>query len=723
MTTARLFASLNLVSFLLLAVLITPVSAAVSVTKSSLTGGTLQLEGSGAVPASLVTASSTASVTSARADNRGRWKIRTSNFSAPNCRVTVDDGTVAVTLSPGGCVAAPNQPPVANAGPDQTLVDTDGDGFAVITYDGTASRDADGTITGYSWVIQGATSLSLGTSPTVRVTQAVGTYTATLTVTDNNGAQSVDTVTVTITAAPPAPTPTPPPPSGVPQGSGLGVLQSDQAWSGSFDSALMGASVASAGDVNGDGFDDVIVGALGYDAPGGLFDEGAVFVFLGGPDGVIGNSPATAHAAIIGNTPGSEFGTSVSGAGDINNDGYDDIIVGAPQHASSGLFVSGVAYVFLGGPAGITANSPADADHVLESLQIQAWFGYDVAGAGDVNGDGFDDIIVGAPRYGQPFSPPIPNQGSGEQGAAFVFLGSAAGIVGTSPATAHAVIFPVSPGSPSQTRAFFGTAVDSAGDINADGYADVIIGAPGWNQDRPLTTGTVDPPAEGAAFVFLGGPAGINGRNPTGAATRIEGNKLLANMGAAVAGIGDVNADGFDDVLVGAPGYPAGDPLLARREGAAFLYYGGPAGIAASGATQANWSVQGSITGEQMGRAVGGTGDVNGDGLADVIIAARTFSGAIADDAVSNGSARLTGEGIAYVYTGITAGITAATVTVQSGQEAASTGYSLGGPADVNGDALSDLIVGVPGYSGDQAREGAAFVHLSDGTSPSPPAN
>jgi hypothetical protein len=183
-----------------------------------------------------------------------------------------------------------------------------------------------------------------------------------------------------------------------------------------------------------------------------------------------------------------------------------------------------------------------------------------------------------------------------------------------------------------------------------------------------------------------------------------------------------VNADGFYDLLIGASGYPAGDPLLGSQEGAAFLFLGSPSGISATSAAQAQWSVRGTLGGERLGRAVGCAGDVNGDGLSDVIIGARTFTGAIADDAEYNGSIRLTGEGIAYVFTGNAAGVaTDAVVTVRSGQEAGSAGYSVGGPADVNGDGLSDLIVGVPGFTRNHAREAAAFVHLSDGTSPTPP--
>ncbi len=651
--------------------------AAVSVGKVELKGTNLRIEGEDAIPGGTVTVHSSGSRAQARADSRGHWRIQANDFSVPDCVLVVDDGTGAVDLAFNDCTTTAVTPPPPEPVPVR---------------------------------VPEPVSASPALNSNVGPDQRLDANVTELAVNDNNGVQPVDIVTLTVAAVTPS----------VPQAA-MVVLESNQAWSGSSDSALMGASVASAGDVNGDGFDDVLVGAQGYDAPGGLIDAGAAFVFLGGPKGVTGHSPATAHAAIIGSDASSEFGTSVNGAGDINGDGFDDIIVGVPLQHSSGLSVSGAAYVFLGGPSGITATSPAGANFILESLQIQAWFGKDVAGAGDINGDGFDDVIVGAPRYGQPFNPPIPNKGSGEQGAVFVFLGSASGIVGRNPRDAHAMITPVSNGAPSQLRAFFGGSVDGAGDINGDGYADIVIGATGWNRNRPWPgVDTEDPPGEGAAFIYLGGPSGITGTNPTSAAAKIEGNQLDASMGNDVAGIGDVNGDGFDDVLVGAPGYPAGDPLLRRQEGAAFLFHGNSSGISASSAAQAHWSVRGTVAGEKLGRVVGHAGDVNGDGLSDVIIGARTFAGAIADDAVYEGSARLTGEGIAYVFTGSHAGLAIAAVTVRSGQESGSAGYSVGGPADVNGDGLSDLIVGAPGFSRNHVREGAVFVHLSDRSSQMP---
>lgn len=194
------------------------------------------------------------------------------------------------------------------------------------------------------------------------------------------------------------------------------ILESHQPDTGGFDAAAFGGAVAIAGDVNGDGFDDVIVGARGWDLDTGLFDEGAAFVFLGSATGIVGSDPATAHAVILGDQASAEFGTSVAGAGDVNGDGFDDIIVGAPHYEGEfrgdpTLTVKGAAFVFYGGPMGITATSPAMADARIDANQGDAILGFSVAGAGDVNGDLFDDIIVGVPRQGSPTFPPnIPPQ-------------------------------------------------------------------------------------------------------------------------------------------------------------------------------------------------------------------------------------------------------------------------------------------------------------------------
>jgi hypothetical protein len=319
-------------------------------------------------------------------------------------------------------------------------------------------------------------------------------------------------------------------------------LESDQA------SSFFGGAVAGAGDVNGDGYADVIVGAEEYDA--GSLNEGAAFVFLGSATGVADGNPGTAATQLESNQSGALFGTSVAAAGDVNGDGYADVIVGA-QAYDNGQADEGAAFVFLGSASGIADSNPASADVAqLEADQATAVFGGAVAGAGDVNGDGYADVIVGSEEYNAP---------SLNEGAAFVFLGSASGIADGNPASAG-----VAQLESDQTGALLGTSVAGAGDVNGDGYADVIVGAEAYD------AGHVD---EGAAFVFLGGAVGVGDGTPATASAQIESDQAGALL-AHVAGAGDVNGDGFADVIVGAEEYDAGQ----TGEGAAFVFLGNGGG-------------------------------------------------------------------------------------------------------------------------------------------------
>ena len=298
------------------------------------------------------------------------------------------------------------------------------------------------------------------------------------------------------------------------------TLESNIAWSGSFDSTSFGESVSGAGDVNGDGFDDIVIGAFGYD--NGLFDEGAAFVFLGSANGIVGSDPSTANAVLLGDNASGEFGNSVSGAGDVNGDGYDDIVIGAHHYdstiAGGTLAVDGAAFVFHGSATGITGTGPSTADASIFGNQIDCRLGHAVASAGDVNGDGRGDIIVGAPLVGIPFPSPIPeNQGSGNGGAALIFLGSAAGITGTGFADADRVIFSYPPGQPVASGDQIGADVAAAGTVNNDLYDDVLVGAGGY------------------IMVFHGSASGITGTDPSNADTKITSSATIS-VGALVRG-------------------------------------------------------------------------------------------------------------------------------------------------------------------------------------------
>ena len=162
-----------------------------------------------------------------------------------------------------------------------------------------------------------------------------------------------------------------------------------------------------AGDVNGDGFADVIVGAPLYD--NGQTDEGAAFVYFGGA----GAFNPTADAQLESNQAGAQLGSSVAGAGDVNGDGFADVIVGAPAY-DNGQADEGAAFVYFGAAGAFDAT----ADAQLESNQAFAQLGFSVSGAGDVNGDGFADVIVGTIGY---------DNGQTDEGAALVYFGTARG--------------------------------------------------------------------------------------------------------------------------------------------------------------------------------------------------------------------------------------------------------------------------------------------------------
>jgi len=348
-------------------------------------------------------------------------------------------------------------------------------------------------------------------------------------------------------------------------GSAVGP-QAAPAWTAENDEPLssFGFSVGAAGDVNGDGYDDVIVGATRHDNP--QEDEGGAWVYLGSPAGLVATAAWTAES----NLEYSRFGSSVGTAGDVNGDGYADVIVGA-RFFGEAQSEKGKAYVYHGSPSGLstvpnwsvegTQNGQQFASSVLTAGDVNgdgygdvvvgssgtnaafvfhgsatglstaaAWttqigqaiaaFGSSVSTAGDVNGDGYDDVIVGALLF---------DNGQVDEGGAFLYHGSASGLVSTPAWTAEG----------DQAGALFGNSVGTAGDVNGDGYSDVIVGAPLYDNVES---------AEGRAFVYLGSPAGLT----TGSDWTAESDQIAANLGRSVAGAGDVNRDGYADVIVGA---------------------------------------------------------------------------------------------------------------------------------------------------------------------------
>ena len=272
-----------------------------------------------------------------------------------------------------------------------------------------------------------------------------------------------------------------------------------------------GVSVSGAGDVNGDGIPDLIVGA--DQSVFGTVSAGYARVFSGGDGSVL--------YTFDGDSKQDLFGWSVSGAGDVNGDGFDDVIVGAPGDDNNGIG-SGSARVFSGldGSVLYTFNGNTADDR----------FGTSVSGAGDVNGDGFDDLIVGA--YGDD------NNGSGS-GSARVFSGVDGSILYTFDGDS--------------IQDSLGLSVSGAGDVNGDGFDDVIVGAYGDDNNGSQS---------GSARVFSGMDGSV--------LYTFDGDSVADVFGYSVSGVGDVNGDGFADLIVGA----FGDDNNGDKSGSARVFSG-----------------------------------------------------------------------------------------------------------------------------------------------------
>ena len=367
-------------------------------------------------------------------------------------------------------------------------------------------------------------------------------------------------------------------------------------------------ALASAGDVNGDGFADLIVGDP-Y-APRGLSNQvGASYVLFGQASGFsadIGMTAldGTAGFKILGAAAGDMTGYSVASAGDINGDGYDDLIVGAPKIDSRGSTESGGSYVIFGKASGFGAEIDLRNLDSTVGFRLLGWesgdlAGFSVASAGDVNGDGYDDLIVGAPRA---------SLNGYNSGASYVVFGAASGLSSTY--LYQAALGDLNKGFILSGAAGdrSGTSVASAGDVNGDGYDDLIIGAP-YARNGIVRSGTT--------YVVFG-KAVVDTNIDLSAVNGTNGFKLHGERGSEsgyrVSSAGDVNGDGFADVIVGG------------RKGYSYVVFGKASGFAAEFKLADLDGTNGFRlhdvvpSYEPAGYSVSSAGDVNGDGYDDLIV-------------------------------------------------------------------------------------------------------
>ncbi|MFC7498786.1 beta strand repeat-containing protein [Enterovirga sp. GCM10030262] len=447
-----------------------------------------------------------------------------------------------------------------------------------------------------------------------------------------------------------------------------------------------GSGVSSAGDVNGDGHDDIIINAFG--------GNGNAFVIFG-KDGGFGTIDLTTLAPEAGfriaATPDRRIGSLLSAAGDLNGDGFDDLIASAGSYAEAAYIIYG-----RGGEAGdfpliyeVSAISPAFGGVIKGDLASDS-AGNGIA-AGDVNGDGFDDLIIGAPGA---------DANGQDSGSAWLVFGSAAGF-GNLDLSLLGTDLGIRIDGAEGDRTGFDVAT---ADTNGDGLADIVIGS--------RDAGSF----EGAVHVVFGKEAGWADMSLATLAPaegfRIGGDAAGDQFGTDVANAGDVNGDGYDDIIVGAPLGEAG----GTNTGEAYVIFGKAGGFASIDVTSLpaadGFRILGDADGDDAGRSVSSAGDINNDGYDDLIVGA------------GNGDNAATNAGEAYVIFGhagafsnidLTTLTPAVGFTLRGDDANDQAGRSVSSAGDVNGDGFGDIVIGAPYGDNGGSNAGETYVVFGKG--------
>lgn len=382
---------------------------------------------------------------------------------------------------------------------------------------------------------------------------------------------------------------------------------------------------------------------------------------------------ANAQLILTGEATTNYAGYSVDSAGDVNNDGLMDVVVGAYQNTNGGGTLAGAAYLVLGGASGAVGLAGADAILTGETARDNA--GISVAGIGDFDNDGYDDLAVGATGYD--------SGAASTAGAAYIAYGPLSGTVSLSAATRYT-------GSAAYDSA--GGALAGAGDTNNDGYTELLVGAQGTDGGG---TGS------GGAFLLLGGPSATGGAL-SGASAVFVGEDAQDAAGAGLAGGGDYDGDGLDDVVIGA----TGDDTGASNGGAAYLILGPISGTVDLSA--ADQKVYGATADDALGGGLALSGDLDGDGYSDLAVGAPQN-----DSAATNA-------GLACVFLGGTP-TTARSLSTADGcytgaTSADSAGQTVRFMGDVDNDGMDELLIGAHAADSSVGASGVVYLVLGAST-------
>ena len=439
--------------------------------------------------------------------------------------------------------------------------------------------------------------------------------------------------------------------------------------------------ITSKGDVNGDGYGDLLVCAPNH-KNGTANSEGRVYLFFGKSGGWAKNvNVSTADVIFLPEPLPGHAGWSASIAGDVNGDGYADILIGAPTLNST----TGRAYLILGKASGWVKNFYlTNATASFDGLLNGQWAGDYVAGVGDVNGDGYSDFVIGSQYYS------TPNLSGGK---VYLFFGKATGWAKkASLSTADASFYG---GAGSQTGGY----QMGAGDLNGDGFADLAFGGPSNNTDT------------GVVYIIFGKASGWTKDTDleTASDAKIHGERGSSDFGYGTSLGGDLNGDGIDDLVVGA----GWDDEAGANAGQLYIFFGKHTGWAKDmSAANADATFLGEAAGNQAGYGFNAGGDINGDGIDDLFIGANANA-----DGGSNA-------GKAYVILGKTSGwakdvsLSQADASFVGEASASYTGLPCLITGDLNGDGLNDLVTGSSNNNQYGPARGKAYVIFYDTNKP-----
>ncbi|MFG0317243.1 MAG: hypothetical protein ACF8XB_08225 [Planctomycetota bacterium JB042] len=468
-------------------------------------------------------------------------------------------------------------------------------------------------------------------------------------------------------------------------------------WPSTFAESGVGSDVAGIGDVNADGFADVAVSSVGTSLPPN--QTGTVWVWhgaAGGPNGFVDTSVQSADWRAVGDTPFEALGTSLGAAGDVTGDGVDDLVVGAEHHHAAGAAQVGRVLVWAGaagsGLAGGVDGTPANAHWDVVGTFAQQELGHDVLGAGDLDGDGADDLALVARRAVDPTRP----------GEVFVFRGP---LAGTETLAQAAATFRADGYAVNTTMSLAeGLA---AGDLDLDGRAELLVGAPSAKDASGL--------AKGIVFVLAFAGGGLVERQA------LVGPKIHGSFGAAIA-VGDFDGDALPDLAVGEPTFTdPGAPCGAIAQGGAHGWRveapaaGGPLFLGAP-----DWTFSGTRTFGQVGRTLAAVTSVDEDVSSDLLVGAPMLTIDVSGQSVNGAGRAWLFRGDGPVETGCLSHAPDWTV---EGTPGIRLGTSVAVIGDVNGDGYDDFAYGneddfVPGSDA----SGSVRVHLGgpDGPCPTP---